>query len=140
MAVWGTLLNCYICLIATSGEEDRNSETAERMRLNCRELRRPWGWGEQPAGSKHSAVHTDTAPACTGMPRAHTRAYTCAVCTHSKGHWNTRVLAYIHMRDTPPNPPQTVPPTEDHTIKHMNQSGPFSFRLPQKSRLLSLWE
>lgn len=65
------------------------------MRLNCRELRRPWGWG---GGSllraKHSSMYKDIAPLCSGLPRAHTRMHTCTTCTVMAIGTYMHVLAY----------------------------------------------
>lgn len=91
----GALFNCCIYLIATSGEEDRNSETAERMRLNCGELRRPWGWGKEAAWIGAQSDAHRNCPSMHRHARGTTNAHLCHVC--SEGYWSIRVLAYVQM-------------------------------------------
>lgn len=97
MAVWGTLLNCCICLIATSGDEEGNSETAERRRLNCGGLRRPWG--EEPAQIQTQFSAGRYCPVMLGLTQGtHTGTHTRTVCTVMAIETYTQVLAYIQIQ------------------------------------------
>lgn len=126
------LLNCNIW---RGGQKQRNSRKNEVKLQRAEEAL----GGRRLLGSKHSPVHKETAPVCTGMPRAQTRIHartvwllehTCADihtfrhgdthrCTFgheplkltatSKVHEKSCVGTILHMKTLPPAPSASTP-------------------------------